>query len=197
MKTLILAAVAAVGFASTASAADFDSNVLTTTVETGILEFSASTGVDSNLNGFGDDFMVGAKATVLSFGDADVAVYGAIAEVAGDELSVLGAEVVMTYGALELTGDAAYVMVDDFDNGELVLTPSAEFTIPVAYDLDLFVGAGYSWNATDDFAKLGGYGEVGVDVMITETLSIRPSVVMPFDTDNDDLSAAMEVTFSF
>lgn len=206
MKTFVLAAVAAMGVATAATADNFDTNLLTTTATYGDLEFSASTTVDSGLDGFGNDFVLGVKGTVLSYelgaGTSDVKVYGQLGEVAGDEFGVLGAEYVWTTAVadnatLELTGDAAYVMFDDFDNGDLVLTPSAELTVAVTQGVAVFGNVGYSWDATNEFARLGGFGEVGLDVGLTDTVSLRPSLVKPFDTGNDDLMGALEVEFRF
>lgn len=205
MKTTILAAVAAVGFASAASADDFDNTLLTTTVTTGNLEFSVSSGVDRNLEGLGDDWVAGAKATVLSYGlgegTSDVKLYGQFGEVAEDEFGVLGAQYVWTTvdegSTLELTADAAYVMFDDFENGDLVLTPSAELTAALDNQIAVFGGVGYSWDATNDFAQLGGYVEAGADIALTDTVSVRPSVVQPFDTANDDAYAAIELKLNF
>jgi len=206
MKTLILAAIAAMGVATVASANDFDANMLTTTVETGALEFSASTTVDSDLNGFGDDFVLGVKGTVLSYelgtGTSDFNIYGQYGQVASEDFGVLGAEYVWTTAiadnaTLELTGDVAYVMFDGLDNGDLVLTPSAELTVGLTRQIAVFGGAGYGWEATDDFARLGGYSEVGLDLGFTDTVSLRPSVVQPFDTGNDDLVGALELNLKF
>jgi len=207
MKTLILAAVAAIVVATAASAADdFDVNVLTTTVTTGNLEFSADVGVGDAVDS-GENFAFGVKGTVLSYdvfgGASDVNVYGQYGQILGVSGYVIGAEYVWVTGLsdrvdLELAADAAYVMPNGFDN-ELLLTPSTELTVDVTDSVAVFGGAGYTWVATDDFSQAGGYGELGLDISLTDTVGLRPSVIQPFDTGlgNEPMVGALEVTFDF
>jgi hypothetical protein len=57
----------------------------------------------------------------------------------------------------------------------------------------------YSFNASEDFADLGGIVQVGLDVALSDMVAVRPSVMRGFDTDGlgDDTQAAVEVVFSF
>ena len=208
MKTFVLAAVAALGLGTAASAADFDVNSLTTTVTTGDLEFSATTFVGSDLDGFGDDFGLRAGYTALEynsvFGPADVEVYGAYASVADEDLGALGAVYTampnMPEGvALELAVDGAWVfLTDDFGGGEFWVTPSANLEIDLTTNIAVWGEIGNTWAASEDMADLGGYTALGLDVGITETFSVRPSISRDFGAGaSDDLSASVELTLNF
>jgi len=204
--SLSLAAIALMVSTAFASADSFDTNLLTTSVTTGALEFVATTTVDSDLNNFGDDYLVGAQVTVLSYnlanGTSDVNLYGAVGELAGEGFGVVGAQYAWITAisrdvTLELMADATYVMADNVENGNLLLSPSMEMTVEVTNSLAVFGGAGYTWEATDSFAQLGGYVEVGLDVAVSDTVALRPSVIRPFDTANDNVVGSLELKLNF
>jgi len=206
MKTFVLAAVAALGLGTAASAADFDVNSFTTTVTTGNLEFSASTLFGEDLAGFGDDFAVGAGVYVLphTLGtlDAEVFVFGAYADLGDETFGALGAEYIATSteegSALEFSLQAAYVgLTDDFSNGDVILTPSVNLTMELAPQIGLFGELGNSWNASEDLTNEGGYAEVGLNVALTDAFTISPSVVQSFGNAGDDMSAAVEIKLNF
>lgn len=202
MKTLVMAAVAALSFSTAASAADWDTNTVMTTVETGALSFSATTTVDSDLDGFGNDYVFGVEATAIEAETGDILITGATGETAGDTYAVVGVELVNTVvvsdsTALDLGVAADYVMFDNFDNGEVFVTPNAELTIAVTDTVAVFGAVDYTVNASDEFARLGGTVEVGADFAVMEGVVVTPSVTRPFDADNTDYSAGLEVTFSF
>jgi hypothetical protein len=208
MKTLVLAAAAALTFGTAAAADDFDTNFFTTTVTTGDLEFSASTTVDSNVEGFGNDFGLRAGYTVLEynsvFGPADVEVYGAYASVADEDLGALGAVYTampnMGEGvALELAVDGSYMfLTDDFSGGEFFVTPSANLEIDLTTNLAVWGEVGNTWVVSEDMTDAGGYAALGLDVGITESVALRPSISRDFGAGaGDDLSAGLEVTLDF
>jgi len=206
MKTLVISAAMALGLSSVASAGDFDTNRLTTTVTDGTLEFTATTNVGSDFNGIGDVWTLGAGAYVLEYelgaGTSEVFVFGEYTEVNDQGVGTLGAEYIYTEtregATLELAGQVAYTAdTSDFGNGDVFVTPRVGLEFMVTDQLDMFGEVGYSWNASEDFTATGGYGELGVDVSLNDNLAIRPSVVKPFDTANDDAYANIELEFQF
>jgi hypothetical protein len=214
MKTMILSAVAA-ALISTAASADafdnavfrtsaeaFDNAVLMTTVTTGNLEFSAATIVDTNVEtyvlGGGAYFNLGPVGEL----DATLFVFGQYANIADVGVGVVGAEYILSkYSdrtALELTGQVAYVaLTDDFDNGDVFLTPIVNFEYNMNEEVAVFSEVGYTWNLSNDFNGDGGYVQVGLDVGITDLISIRPSIVKPFDAVLDGEIAVVELNFNF
>lgn len=202
MKTMILSTIAAAFMATTVSADTFDNTVLVTTVTTGNLEFSASTtvgdSVDNYLVGGGATFDLGKVGTM----DSKVFVFGQYANVATVGVAAVGAEYTLSQEfdrtTVELTGQAAYVaLTEDFGNGDLFVTPSANVEYAMTDRVAVFGEVGYTWNATNDFHAEGGYGQVGLDVGLTDTVGVRPSIVKPFDSASDDAFAVIELKFNF
>lgn len=205
MKTLIIAALAAIGISTAASADNFDTNLLKTTLVTDNLQFSLEGTIGDEFDNLGDAWMFEAGGyffdhTVGSM-DATVYFFGRFGDAFGDEYGALGAEYILSQDfdgtALELSATATYVMFDDFDNGDLLLTPRARFEGVATDQVTLFGEAGYSWNATDDFNAVGGYVEGGVELSLTESTSLLTSVVQPFDVEDDDMFARIELVFNF
>lgn len=208
MKFTILAAVAAsaLAFGTVATAGDFDVNAFTTTIDTGTFEFSGTTFVGNDGIGLGDSAVFSAGATVMTgvtaYGDTDLFVYGTYADLDGTGVAALGAEYTLTKSyesaALAFAVNAVYVApFDNFDDGEVLVTPYVNAEYDVASDLTVFGEVGYTFVATDSFSQAGGYAELGVDAAFNDNVSLRPSVIMPFDGASDDISAAVELTFAF
>lgn len=135
-------------------------------------------------------------------GVSTVSLYGEFGEVAADEFGTVGAEYEWTYDAftrteLALTGDVAYVMFNDYDDGDVIVSPSATVAFELTKNVDAFGEVGYAWDATNDWNELGGYTELGLDIGITQSISVVPSVVQAFDTDDDDVYGSLEVVFNF
>ncbi len=199
MKTTLMAAFAALALSSAAMADSFDVNSLTTKVTVDNLEFSVSTNVGSDLDGFGDTWAIGAGLTVLEYdlgsGTSDLFVFGRYND--SDANTQLGAEytwtVVNNDTTVALAGEALY----DFNHDAVLLKPSVNLEYAVSRSVDVFGEVGYTWDASNDFARDGGYLEVGADFALSEAVSLRPSIVQPFDSADDDVSAALELGLKF
>ena len=205
MKTLVIAAIAALGLASVANADAFDTNLLKTTLVTDNLEFSLEGTIGDELDNLGDAWRFEAGGyffdhTVGTF-DGTVYFFGQFGEAFDNEFGALGAKYILTQdfgaGEVELSGEANYFMLDDFDNGDFLLTPRARVTLEATDAVAGFGELGYSWNASEDFADLGGYGELGFDFGLTNEVMLSTSVVAPFETENDDMFAKVELTLNF
>jgi hypothetical protein len=207
MKTTLVAMIALTVFGTSAMADNFDYTTTTLTATSGNLEFSATGVFDNSATEFEDSYTLGAGVYVLPHTvgawDAEVFVFGEIGENAADEFGVVGAEYLLTTtmdaSTLTLGTEAAYVMVDDYDNGEFIVTPRANLEVAVTDTIAVFGEVAYAFNATEDFADLGGAVELGMDFAINDMVAVRPSIVRGFDTDGfaDDTQAAVELTFNF
>jgi opacity protein-like surface antigen len=205
MKTLVIAAVAALGLTSAVYADSFDTNLLKTTLVTENLEFSVAGTVGSDLDTLGDVWQFEAGGYILPHTvgtfDGEVYLFGQFGEAAGATYGALGAEYILgtdfNGGEFEMSATANYVMYDDFDNGDLLLTPRARVTLDATDSVSGFGELGYSWVATDDFSDVGGYGELGFNFGLTNEVMLSTSVVAPFETANDDMLAKIELTLDF
>jgi hypothetical protein len=205
MKTLVIAAVAALGLTSAAYADSFDTNLLKTTIVTDNLQFSLEGTVGSSLENLGDVWVFEAGGYVLPHTvgtfDGEVYLFGQFGEAFGDTFGAFGAEYILSTGfnggEFEVSGTANYVMLNNFDDGELLLAPRARLTIDATDSVAGFGELGYAWNASNDFNGLGGYGEVGFNFGLTNDVMLSTSVVAPFETENDDMFAKVELTLNF
>lgn len=206
MKKLVLAALAAFGIATTASADAFDTNLLKTTLVTDNLQFSLEGSVGSGFDTIGDAWVFEAggyffEHEVGTF-DGVAYFYGQFGDVGNNEFGALGAKYILVQdfdvAAVELSAAADYVMFDDFGNGDFLITPRARVGGEVTDTVGLFGELDYSWNASNDFNSLGGYVEGGVGLGLTNSTDLLMSVVQPFDTGlEDDTFARVELVFEF
>lgn len=206
MKTIALAAIAALTFSSTAMADDFDYTALTTTVNHGELEFSVTGVLDNTDVSFEDAWMVTVGTDIANYKmgdfDANAFLYAGYGQVAGIDAVGLGLDYTVSQthdgNTLSFGVDSLYVAeTGDLGDGVLAMTPNVGLDVAVAEQFTVFGEVGYTFDATNDFDSLGGYAELGVDVSITDTVSVRPSVIRSFDTGADSTQAAVELVLSF
>jgi len=205
MKTMILAAVAAFGLSGAALAEDFTDTAVTTTATYDIYEFSITGSINDEF-ALSEDFALSASADVLDhtvgMWDANVELTLGYANVAGEDLVGVAAtyELATTVDAFTSTVEleASYIaLADDMGNGETFVTPTLGLVYAATDTLDLFGEVSYTWQASDEFAPLGGAMEAGVIVALSETVDVAGSVIRTFDTGFETTQAAVEVTFNF
>jgi hypothetical protein len=208
MKTTLLAMIASTVLGTSAMADNFDYTMTTLTATTGNLEFSAAGVVDNNDMSFEDAFVVGAGAYVLPHTvgtmDAEVFVFGTYGEVESVGAVALGAEYLlstsMDASTLTLGVEGAYIaLADDFSNGDVFVTPSANLEVALTDTVAVFGEVDYAFNASDDFTGTGGTVELGMAFAVTDMVAVRPSVVRGWTEDglDTDTQAAIELSFNF
>ena len=206
MKTLVIAAVAALGFAGAASAEDFTDTAVTATVAFDAYEVSITGSVDNDFN-VSEDFALTGSADILDHTvgawDANVEMTVGYANVADEDLIGVAAayQLEQTVGAFTSTAEVevSYLaLADDLSNGETFVTPTLGLAFAATDTLDVFGEVSYDWQASDDFARLGGAVEAGVVVALSDTVDVSGSVIRDFDTGaTETTQAALEVTFNF
>lgn len=189
----VTAAAFAVVAASAAVAEDFDNTELTVTANAGqfefVLEGTADAGYESITVGYE---ALSYNANENTTGALDLYVANRRAT---DEFSV-GAEYTMTYtrDALSVYGvaDAEYFI----DTEVLTLSPTLGASYVAAEAVTVWGEVGYTWDATNDWAKQGGLAELGVDFAVADNVTLAPSVRHYFD-GADTTQAHLGVNFSF
>lgn len=83
------------------------------------------------------------------------------------------------------------------NDGSFFAVPHVGLTYDVASFAELYTEVGYTFNASTDFSRVGGYAELGADFVVTDYLSVRPSVTRTFDTASDDTTARVDAVFKF
>jgi hypothetical protein len=210
MKTIVLAAVAALGLATSAVAggtvepqprpviveAPAPDSVASVSI-TGAMPFDHSTNVQDNWALRGD---VRVLEYALGEGTSTVTLFGEYGALGGDEFYTAGGEYAWAYTAdrttFTLAGEAAWFGLDGFD-GVWLATPSVNVSYAVTDNFSAFAEAGYTWNMSQDWTAQGGYAEVGGEYGFTDNLFLRGSVVQPFDTVDDDPYAQIELRLEF
>jgi hypothetical protein len=202
---LCVVAAAGFAFAGVASAADFDTNVLKTTAVYDQFEMQITAPVGTALT-FGDNVEVTAGVNFntpdIAMFDTNLFVYGGVSRVATADVVKLGADFDMVTG---LAGFDATLALDneyaasanDLDGGTLTMTPNVGLAYAFSGEVTAFSEVGYSFIASNEFAKAGGYAEVGLDVALTNNVAIIPTLRRSFDTAASATQAGLEVKYTF
>jgi hypothetical protein len=197
MKTTILATVSALGIfaGSIAGANDFNTVEATLSAQYGMFNFTVE---GTGNNGY-QNFTIGAD--VLSFDLASnvnsaVNVFGSYHR--GDEFS-LGtvASVVYDLGAVDVYGLGR---LEYFTTAQsLMITPTAGVNYTINSTFDAFAEVGYTWNASNNWSRMGGVAEVGVNVNLADNVTLTPSIRHRFDANGvaNNTQAHVGVAFSF
>lgn len=192
---LFLTSVAALALAGTvATADDFDNTQAFTTVKTGQFEFTFE---GNEADGF---LSTEIGAEVLNYGINDN-VYSTTdvyfrhhkltndVTVAAEYTLVYAKDATSVYGAAELE----YA----FENDNFYLNPTLGTAYIVNPDIEVFAEATYALDATNDFEQRGGAVEFGVDFVVSQQVTLTPSIIRTFDTDDNDTQARIGATFYF
>ena len=198
MKTLLITTIIAASVSSAALADNFNNNTLGLTLQSGVLDFS----IDANKEGL-TDFEVGVTGLAHTLGNADATVRGALKyNLDNDTIGIIGEyNPVWTLGTYtSIYGSAAveYVTADnDLGNGAVFFDPSIGAAYQITDRVSVFGELGYAWNIDNDWARVGGYVEVGMPITLSETIAITPSLVRGIDDGIEETNLNLSVALSF
>lgn len=195
MKTIIASTAIALALASAAAAENFKANSAEVNFTSGNLSFSADTVENGDTTvGAGIAFLNGEFAGFSGGADASFDY-----NIDSDDVELgVGYGVSRQVGTVVVHGDlgTTYTFTDsrtDFWTVE----PSVGASYALNDTFNTYSEVGYEWNATDDWKGTGGYVEAGVDISITETVSVTPSVTRTFDTADNKTNANVALNFAF
>ena len=212
MKTYLIAAIAALTLTPLAAFAGGTSDTVyeaepvvyvAAPYDRGIELRFTTTGTSTD--DLGDNWELRGGFEALSYsvagGVSTLTFYGEFGAVNANEFGAVGAEYDWTTALsqatdLTLEADVAYVMFNDFNDGDVLVTPNANLTFYATDNLAVFGEVGYTWDATNDWTRQGGYTELGVDIAASDSISIVSSVIKPFDSIDDDVRGSLEVKFN-
>lgn len=195
MKKILLATTF-MAFASGAFAGDFDNNGVDLKFTNGNLQFNAKT-VSGELAS------VGAGVTVLQgeLAGFRTGVDAKLEYALEDETIAASAAytVAKEFGAINVDGALKGVYTVAHGGGEGVVTVEPSVTVGYVFadKAAAFTEVGYAWNASNSWSQEGGYVQVGIDYAVSETVSIKPSLISTFDTDANETNANLEVALAF
>lgn len=177
MKTTLIALATVTALAAPVAAEDFDNTAVSISAEMG--RFSLE--VEGDSNGYVST-TVGAE--VLSYGlgtnvDSTLDVFAKHYE-AVDDFAV-GAAYTVTYAPNALSVYGSAEVEYDFASEDAFVTPTVGAAYVVAEGVNAWGEVGYTWNASNDWAREGGVAEVGVDFAVASNIVLTPSVVYNFD----------------
>ena len=195
MKKILLATTF-MAFASGAFAADFDNNGVDLKFTNGNLQFDVNT-VNGELDavGAGVTVLQGELAGFRTGVDVKVA-YNLNAETIAASAAYVAAK---EFGAVNVDASlkGVYTVNDNGGQGIVTAEPSVTVGYVFADKAAAFTEVGYAWNVSDSWAAEGGYAKVGIDYAVSETVSLKPSLVRTFDTGADETNANLEVALAF
>lgn len=180
-KLFALATTLVLAGAASASADDFDNTAVTISAEWDRFTFEVEGAEDTGYV----SATVGAEVLSYSMGehttsalDVYLTHYHAADDVA------LGAEYTVTYAPSAWAVYGSAEVEYNFGTDAAAVTP----TVGAAYTMSATTTAwgevGYTWDATNDWARVGGVAEVGVDFAVADNITLTPSVVYAFDQAN-------------
>jgi opacity protein-like surface antigen len=198
MKTILMVAALTVGITSSAIAADFDTNTFSIEATSGVLDFS----VDATENGL-TDLAVGVTGFAHSFANLDVNIRGELSY--NFDADTIGARTeynVVTVLATNVTayGSAAlqYTTVEtDLTDGDFALDPSVGVAYQVTNSVSVFGEVGYTWDMSNNWDRLGGYVEVGMPVVLSDAVTLTPSLIRGFDDGIEETNLNVTLILAF
>lgn len=193
MKTTMIALATVAGLATSAAyAGDFDNTGVDFVFTSGNLSFAAES-TDGELDAL--ETRVNVLPHSLGFADADVTAYAGYSVITDEAYAGAKYNVVKDIEALKLYGSlgAEY----DVGTTDWTVTPKVGADYVVAEKLSVFAEVSYDYNASQDWAKMGGEAALGVNYAITDAVAIRPSVVRTFDTGADETNLNVAVALAF
>lgn len=192
IKTTIIASfLSSVAIASAASAENFDNNEYVMTAKTRNLEFSLSSSdheveevtagirvLPGTLGGYNTDVLL-SLGYDLAEEDYSVAAKYNISAPEGAKFA--------PYASVE----AKYVNADE----AVYVTPTAGVSLALSDSIGAFGEVDYRFNASEDFAKVDGSAELGLNINVSKNVAVRPSVVYEFESE--ETNARLELVASF
>lgn len=95
------------------------------------------------------------------------------------------------------TAGVEYVSGADLSDGTWSFDPVVGASYSVSDIAAVYTELGYTWSITDDFDRVGGYVEVGVEIDINDTVSFIPSVIRTFDTTDNQTNVNLGTVIRF
>lgn len=199
MKSILTASALFATLATATVAADFDNTTFTLGATTGALDFMVRGNSTENVTAVA----FGVTAFEHQYGAFDAAVRGEVNYNFVDETVGIRAEYQTARqqsGRVVLYGEVAldYTTPDaDLTAGSFTVEPSIGVLLIVTDRVRLFGEVGYAFDASNDFADLGGYVEVGLPIDVTDSVTFTPSLVRGFNdgTEETNLNVALVVAF--
>ena len=198
MKTILMTVALVAAMGSTAMAGDFDNNTFGVSVTSGALDFA----VDASEDGM-TDFEVGATVFNYTVGAVDANVRTALSyNLDTDTIGVRG-EYNVDWAAATATTVYGTVAVEyatietDLGNGDFFVDPSIGVAYAFNDRVSVFGEVGYTWNASDDWSRQGGYVEVGVPFAVVNNVTVTPSLVRGIDDGVEETNLNLSVALSF
>lgn len=178
MKTTFIALATTLALAAPAVAEDFDNTTVSVSAEWNRFTLE----VEGNEDGGYTSATVGAEVLSYSMGEhtsSEVDVYVTHDHVADD--FALGAEYTATYAPNALSVYGTAQVEYGFDAEEFEVTPTLGAAYVASEGVTVWGEVGYTWNASNDWNRVGGEAEVGVDFAVASNIMLTPSVVYAFD----------------
>lgn len=177
MKTTILAIATTLALTAPVAAEDFDNTSVSVSAEWNRFTLE----VEGDSEGYVST-TVGAE--VLSYGlganvDSTLDVYAKHIDAVDD--FAIGTEYTVSYAPNDFSAYGSVELEYDFASEDTSVTPTIGTAYIVSEGIEAWGEVAYTWDASNDWAKVGGEAEVGVDFAVASNVVLTPSVVYAFD----------------
>ena len=194
-KIYAIAAVIAL-FGTSVLAGDFDATTYTLTAQSGTMDFS----VDGSNDGI-SSIATGASGLSHNLGALQAGVRGEISyDLDADAIGVRGEYNVEYATAVTLYGTAAveYSTTDaSLKGGDWMFEPTVGVSHAFTDRISAYAETSYAWDLSNSWDRLGGSVTAGLDVYLTDTLTLTPSISRGYDGESEDWNANIEAAIRF
>jgi len=87
--------------------------------------------------------------------------------------------------------------VSNFGNGDLLMTPGVGVLYSINETVSAFTEVSYSFDVSNDFNRMGGVAEVGLNFTVNDNFSVVPSVSRTFDVGAQETTFGLTTVFRF
>jgi len=194
-KIYAIAAVIAL-FGTSVLAGDFDATTYTISATSGVMDFS----IGGDAEGI-STVSTGVSGLAHNLGVLQAHVRGELSyNLDTDAIGVRGEYNVEYVTAVTLYGTAAveYLTSDaNLKGGDWMFEPTVGVSAAFTDSISAYAETAYAWDLSNSLDNLGGSVTVGLDLAVTDILTITPSISRGYGGASEDWNANLGVTILF
>ena len=183
-------------FGTSVLADDFDATSYTISARSGVMDFSVDGGSDGITS-----IATGVSGLSHNLGALQAGVRGELSyNLDADAIGVRGEYNVEYATAVTLYGTAAveYSTSDaSLKGGDWMFEPTVGVSHAFTDRISVYAETAYAWDLSNSWDRLGGSVTAGLDVYLTDTLTLSPSISRGYDGVSKDWNANIEAAIRF
>jgi opacity protein-like surface antigen len=194
-KIYALAAVIAM-FGTSVLAGDFDATTYTLKATSGVMDFSVDGGADGI-----STISTGVSGLSHNLGALQAGVRGELSyDLGTDAIGVRGEYNVEYVTAVTIYGTAAveYSTTDaSLKGGDWMFEPTVGVSHAFTDRISVYAETAYAWDLSNDWDRLGGSVTAGLDLALTDMLTLTPSISRGYAGASEDWNINVQTAIRF